>query len=132
MTAAITVTTASAAAVLGVLTLIIGLLAKAWPILRKVQRVHDDVLGDTTAPAGDPRREPLRHVVASIGAQAEAAKKAAEETRAENKAQHGAVSKKLDDLAEKVNDLAAQRVPRSVAPATQARKPRTQRKAGAA
>jgi len=126
------VTVVSAGAILGLLAAFATLLAKGWPILRKVQRVHDDVLGDMTAPAGDPRREPLRHVVASIGAQAEAAKEAAEETRAENKAQHAAVSKKLDDLAEKVNDLTAQRVPRSVAPAAQARKPRTQRKAGAA
>ena len=126
------VTVVSAGAFLGLVIALVTLLAKGWPVLRKVQRVHDDVLGDPTAPEGDPRREPLRHVVASIGAQAEAAKTAAEETRAENKAQHGDVSKKLDDLAEKVNGLTSQRVTRSVAPATQVRKPRTQRKAGAA
>lgn len=126
------VTVVSAGAVLGLLAAFVTLLAKGWPILRKVQRVHDDVLGDATAPAGDPRREPLRHVVASIGAQAEAAKEAAESTREENTRQHSAVSEKLDTLTAKVDDLANRGAARPVAVPT-ARKPRAPRnKAGAA
>lgn len=106
------VTVVSAGAVLGLLAAFVTLLAKGWPILRKVQRVHDDVLGDATAPDGDPRREPLRHVVARLGEKVDAASASAERareesrlSREENSAQHAVVSERLDALGTKVDQL---------------------------
>ena len=109
---AVEVTVASAGAAIALLLGLSALLAKIGRILRKVQRVHDDVLGDPTAPDGDPRREPLRHVVGDIGEKVDAASASAERareesrlSREENSAQHAVVSERLNALGTKVDQL---------------------------
>lgn len=134
---AVEVTVASAGAAIALLLGLSALLTKVGRILRKVQRVHDDVLGDPTAPDGDPRREPLRHVVGDIGEKVDAASASAERareesrlSREENSAQHAVVSERLDALGTKVDQLieSSRPVTTSAAPAA---RPRPARKRSA-
>lgn len=129
---AVEVTVASAGAAIALLLGLSALLTKVGRILRKVQRVHDDVLGDPTAPDGDPRREPLRHVVGDIGEKVDAASASAERareesrlSRAENKAQHRQVSERIDGLATQVEHLATAVKASTAQPQARPSRPRT-------
>lgn len=129
---AVEVTVASAGAAIALLLGLSALLTKVGRILRKVQRVHDDVLGDPTAPDGDPRREPLRHVVGDIGEKVDAASASAERareesrlSREENKAQHRQVSERIDGLATQVEHLATAVEASTAQPQARPSRPRT-------